>query len=138
MYSYNRSLTHLRYIVYLDQEQQKKVAFWTESTIHAVYANENGIKPQQLTSVGYVGFHKGKWVLYEHYQLDGKGFLEERKEKKLIREELSRFPEIHDKALQQKLENTYQKEKNLLTCAAKKATETILSKMKKTFVKSRD
>lgn len=135
MYSYFNSLTHLRYIVY--QDTAKKVVFWTENVIHAAYGRENGITPQQMTSLGYIGFHKGKWVLYEHYQLDGKGFLDERKEKKLIQAELSHFPEIHDKTLQQKLENTYQKEKNLLICAAKKTTGSILSKIKKVFIKTR-
>lgn len=134
MYSYNPTLTHLRYIVYLDQAQQKHVSFWTENVIHAVYANENGIKPQQLTSVGYIGFHKKKWVIYEHYQLDGTGISNEWREKKMVRSELSRFPEIHNKELQQSLENTYQREKNILASATKDA----LFKIKKAFVKSRD
>ena len=138
MYSYFKGLTHLRYLVYKDEQNQKKVLFQVENIIHATYAIENGIKPQQLTSLGYIGFHKGKWVLYEHYQLDERNISNEWREKKLIRTKLSDFSEIHDRKLQQLLEITYQKEKNLLLSVTKKTAMDTLSKIKKFFVKTRD
>ena len=111
--------------------------FWVENIIHTTYAIENGIKPQQLTSLGYIGFHKGKWVLYEHYQLDERNISNEWREKKLIRTKLSDFSESHDRKLQQLLEITYQKEKNLLLSVTKKTAMDTLSKIKKIFIKTR-
>ncbi len=138
MYSFLSALTHLRYIVYRDAQNKKQVIFWTENIIHASYARGQDIKPTQMTSLGYVGFHKDKWVLYEHYQLDGTGISNEWREKKLIREKLSYFPEIHDRKLQQALAITYQKEKNILLTAAKQAAKKAISEIKNKFNRTRN
>ena len=131
-------LTHLRYIVYKDQQNQKQAVFWNEALNHPVYANKNGIKPQQMTSLGYIGFHKGQWIIYEHHQLDETGFLNERKEKRFIRTEFLNFPEINNKRLQSELEITYQREKNLFLFETKKMATKTFSQIKKALIKSRD
>ena len=131
-------LTHLRYIVYKDQQNQKNAVFWNEALNHPVYANQNRIKPQQMTSLGYIGYHKGKWVIYEHYQLDETGFLNERNEKKFILTEFLKFPEINNKKLQSELEITYQREKNIFLSETKKLATSAILQIKKVLSQSRD
>ena len=134
----NLKLTHLRYVVYKDQNNTKKVVFWTAPLNHPTFANGNSISPQQITSLGYIGFNRGNWLIYEHYQLDDTGYINERNEKKYIWSEFSKFPERNNKKLQSELESTYQQEKHLLLFATKRIAKKTFKKIKKVFEKSRE
>jgi len=99
-------MTYLRYLVYIRPENpsQKQVAFWTEDVIHATYARENGISPQCFLSGGYMRPHRGKWIPYEHYQLDnGK----EKADKTLVRKAFLGHTEFQTPELVRKVHQTY-------------------------------
>ena len=106
-------MKHLRYIVYTDKNDptKKEVALWTEDIVHASYARTKKITPVQLCSLGYIGYSRSKWVLYEHYQLNDAS---ERNDKLLVQKALHHFPEIHSVELARELERTYKAEKHLL------------------------
>ena len=131
-------LTHLRYIVYLDEQNKKQISLWTNAIVHASYARQNNIPPYKMTSLGYIGFHRGKWIIYEHYQLDGSNIFSEKREKILVQNELASFSEIHSEKLKKELEITYRQEKNLFLNEAKRMTAGFIRKIKSSLVRTRD
>ena len=115
-------MTYLRYIVYRNpQKPDKQVAFWVDDIIHATYARIHGISPTNFLSAGYMRPYWGKWIPYEHYQLDdGKPSAD----KALVRKEFLKYPELQTQRLMHEINQTFRAEKrilrNLLFSALKK------------------
>ena len=105
-------MIHLRYIVYKNPDTaEKQVAFWTDDVIHSTYARENGIIPAHFLSAGYMRPYHGRWVPYEHYQLDGgKAWVD----KILVRKEFLSHTEFQTPELALNVQKTYLAEKKIM------------------------
>lgn len=111
-------MKHIRYLVYRGRGLVKQALVWDKETIHFQYAKEQGIEMYQVVSLGYIGFDKGKWICYEHYQMTLSPF--SYRDKKLAMDTfLQTYQEKDNRAVQQELTQTYQAEKDLLKQALK-------------------
>jgi len=106
-------MKHIRYLVYRGRGQVKQALVWDDEIIHFQYAKEQGIEKYQMTSLGYIGFDKGKWICYEHYQMTSSPF--SYRDRKLAMNTFLRTYQGRDNpSVQQELAKTYQAEKDLL------------------------
>ena len=105
-------MIHLRYIVYKSPNSpDKQVDFWTDDIVHSTYAREHKIAPLNFLSAGYMRPLWGRWIPYEHYQLDGKSA---RVDKSLVKKEFLKHPEFQTPDLARMITQTFIAEKKLL------------------------
>jgi len=116
-----KQLTHIRYIIYLDSNHQKKVAFWSgkEIPIHPDYAREHHIPIADFCAGGYIGAKDDQWLIYEHYPVSEEGKERQEFNKRLVMSEFKKSPQYTDDVLKQEVSETYRQEKHLLLFAIK-------------------
>ena len=96
---------HVKYIVYYVQNQKLPcVDIWKTKgdMIHPIYAENHGIRPQNISSLGDLFFHKfrKKWIL-DHWQMDGAmSFKLKRRDKALVQKKIHETHFLKDENLQ--------------------------------------